>query len=513
MNRRPVLAVAFLLLSLSAQTVFAAPVDPAKRPNILLAISDDQSWKHTSAAGSPFVQTPNLDSVANTGFYFENGYAASPGCSPSRAALLTGRHHWMIGPAGTHGSSFPIHYDTFVDLLEAAGYKVGFTGKGWGPGDWLGGGRDRNPAGDEYNNIKLGKDRKKGILDSDYAANFEQFMGERDEGQPFFFWYGAKEPHLAYAEEPHSESARSTVEVPGFLPDTATTRDTLLDYADEINHFDNYLGKIMAVLDAAGELDNTLIIITSDNGMPLPRAKATGYDYGSHVPLVIGWGGSSKQGATVKAPVGFVDLSATIMDTAGLEVPRQFVGTSLLPLVNGKQDDWSYDRAVFSGRERHSSSRYRNLTYPQRIMRRGDYLIIWSATPNREPAGQHQEIINGELGEPHMAYYEIGPSLIKKELLENRDDPYFKPFFHLAVDKQPEWQFYNVVDDPDCLNDLAESSEHAMIFAAYKQQLTETLKATGDPRLLGYGHVWEDYPRTPGTMRYFPKPDNEDQQE
>ena len=103
--------------------------------------------------------------------------------------------------------------------------------------------------------------------------------------------------------------------------------------------------------------------------------------------------------------------------------------------------------------------------------------------------------------------------VIKKELLENRDDPYFKPFFHLAVDKQPEWQFYNVVDDPDCLNDLAESSEHAMIFAAYKQQLTETLKATGDPRLLGYGHVWEDYPRTPGTMRYFPKPDNEDQQE
>jgi uncharacterized sulfatase len=470
MNR--FLSLAAIVLLLSLQPVPAAAGTDAKRPNILLAISDDQSWQHTSAAGSPFVQTPVLDSVAESGFYFANGYAASPGCSPARAALLTGQHHWMIGPAGTHGSSFPVHYDTFVDLLEASGYKVGFTGKGWGPGGWLMGGRDRNPAGEEYNEIELGKDRKKGVLNNDYAANFEQFMGDREEGQPFFFWYGAKEPHLAYAEEPHSEAARATVEVPAFLPDTPTTRDTLLDYADEINHFDTYLGKIMAVLKAAGELDNTLIIITSDNGMPMPRAKATGYDYGSHVPLVIGWGGSSKQGVTVKAPVGFVDLSATIMDTAGLEVPRQFVGTSLLPLVNGEQDTLSYDRAVFSGRERHSSSRYRNLTYPQRIMRRGDYL-----------------------------------SLIKRELLENRDDPYFKPFFHLAVDKQPEWQLFNVVEDPDCLNDLAQSDEHTEILAAYQQQLRDTLKETGDPRSHGYGHVWEDYPRVPGTMRYFPEPD------
>ena len=128
--------------------------------------------------------------------------------------------------------------------------------------------------------------------------------------------------------------------------------------------------------------------------------------------------------------------------------------------------------------------------------------------PDRDPAGQHQEIVEGELGEPHSAYYEIGPSQIKRELLENRDDPYFKPFFHLAVDKRPEWQFYNVAEDPDCLNDLAQSGEYSAIFAEYQQQLTRTLKETGDPRSLGYGHVWEDYPREPGTMRYFPKPND-----
>ena len=503
-----------VLVSIFALQITPAHADSdAKRPNILLAISDDQSFKHTSIESGTFVRTPSLEKIARNGFYFENGYAASPGCSPSRAALLTGRHHWMIGPAGTHGSSFPVHYDTFVDLLEDSGYKVGFTGKGWGPGDWLGGGRGRNPAGDEYNEIELGKDRKKGILNNDYAANFEQFLGDRSGDEPFFFWYGAKEPHLAYAEVDHGEAARQKVEVPGFLPDTVVTRNTLLDYADEIAHFDNHLGKILAILEAAGELDNTLVIITSDNGMPLPRAKATGYDYGIHVPLVIGWGASDNQGVSVSEPVGFVDLSATIMEAAGLDVPREFVGESLLSFLNGERKGLDPGRAVYAGRERHSSSRYRNLTYPQRVMRRGDFLVIWSVKPDRDPAGQHQEIINGELGAPHNAYYDIGPSLIKKELLANRDDPYFTPFFELAVNKQPEWQLFNAKEDPDCLTDLASSPAYSQLLADYKKQLLDVLRHTGDPRLNGYGHVWEDYPRTPGKMRYFPNPASGDSEE
>jgi uncharacterized sulfatase len=496
-----------LLLALSAPPVAAAPDSLPKRPNILLAISDDQSWPHTSVAGSPFVNTPNLDNIAANGFYFANGYAGSPGCAPSRAALLTGRHHWMIGPAGTHGSSFPVRYGTYVDILEDVGYKVGFTGKGWGPGDWLSGGRDRNPAGNEYNEIELGKDRKKGILNNDYAANFNHFLSEREEDQPFVFWYGAKEPHLAYAEEPHSESARAKVDIPEFLPDTPTTRDTLLDYADEIKHFDDHLGRMVDILEASGELDNTLVIVTSDNGMPLPRAKATGFDYGSHVPLAMYWGRSPMKGVSVNAPVGFVDLSATILAIAGVEVPEEFVGTSLLGLLQGEVDALDPDRAVFFGRERHSSSRYQNLSYPQRMMRRGDYLVIWSLKPDLYPAGQPRESVDGALGEPHGAYYDMGPSMIKRELIARKDDPYIRPFFELAVAKNPEWQFFNVSDDPDCMNDLATDPEFSELFAEYKQQLLATLKETGDPRVLGYGDVWEDYPRIGGSMRYFPDPD------
>ncbi len=493
------------ILLLLSQTSYAIASGQSKRPNILIAISDDHSWKHTSAQGSPFVKTPNLDAIANDGFHFSNAYAASPGCSPSRASLLTGQHHWMIGPAGTHASSFPIHYETFVDLLEGAGYKTGFTGKGWGPGDWLAGGRTKNPAGVEYNEAKLKVKPQIGISDIDYAGNFQQFMEERENDEPFYFWYGSKEPHLVYAELGHGDEDMASVVVPEFLPNTQASRSMLLDYADEINHFDTHLGSIIATLEAAGEMDNTLIIVTADNGMPMPRAKSNGYDYGIHVPLSIRWGQGGQKKKVVEGPVGFVDLSATILETAGLEIPNQFVGQSLPGLLSGDANELDYNRAVFSGRERHSSSRYKNLSYPQRMMRRGDFLIIWNARPDLDPAGEAREIVDGELSAAHSAYYDIDDSMIKRELLAKRDDAYIGPFFHLAVDKRPEWEFFNVKDDPESLNDLADDPDHAQVFAEYQKQLSDTLTDTGDPRLVGYGQVWEDYPRTAGPMRYFPK--------
>lgn len=493
------------ILLLLSQISYAIASGQSKRPNILIAISDDHSWKHTSAQGSPFVKTPNLDAIANDGFRFSNAYAASPGCSPSRASLLTGQHHWMIGPAGTHASSFPIHYETFVDLLEGAGYKTGFTGKGWGPGDWLAGGRTKNPAGVEYNEAKLKVKPQIGISDIDYAGNFQQFMEERENDEPFYFWYGSKEPHLVYAELGHSDEDMARVVVPEFLPNTQASRSMLLDYADEINHFDTHLGSIIATLEAAGEMDNTLIIVTADNGMPMPRAKSNGYDYGIHVPLSIRWGQGGQKRKVIEGPVGFVDLSATILETAGLEIPNQFVGQSLLGLLSGDADELDYNRSVFSGRERHSSSRYKNLSYPQRMMRSGDFLIIWNARPDLDPAGEAREIVDGELSAPHSAYYDIDDSMIKRELLAKRDDAYIGPFFHLAVDKRPEWEFFNVKDDPESLNDLADDPDHAQVFAEYQKKLSDTLTDTRDPRLVGYGQVWEDYPRTAGPMRQFSK--------
>ena len=122
----------------------------AERPNILFAISDDQSFGHTSIDGSRSIRTPAFDRVAREGLLFENAICGSPGCSPSRASLLTGRYPWQIEHAGTHASEFPKQYAVFTELLAEAGYVVGYTGKGWGPGNWKVSGRAQNPAGKAY---------------------------------------------------------------------------------------------------------------------------------------------------------------------------------------------------------------------------------------------------------------------------------------------------------------------------------------------------------------------------
>ena len=107
-----------------------------KRPNILFAISDDQSFPYASAYGTAGIQTPAFDRVAEAGVLFYNAFVAAPGCSPSRAAILTGKNIWQIEEAGTHASYFPKKFTVFTDLLEDAGYELGFTGKPWGPGNW-----------------------------------------------------------------------------------------------------------------------------------------------------------------------------------------------------------------------------------------------------------------------------------------------------------------------------------------------------------------------------------------
>jgi len=216
-----------------------------ERPNILVAISDDQSFPHASAYGYAAIRTPAFDRVARKGVLFRNAFTPAPGCSPMRASFLTGRYLWQIEHAGTHASSFAKKYDVYPRRLEAAGYHVGYTGKGWGPGNWQISERDRNPAGPSFS--KRTMKSPAGIRNTDYAANFTEFLEQRPEGQPFCFWYGGSEPHRTFKKgigREHGLDPGSVV-VPSFLPDTPEIRDDILDYCFEIQWFDQHLGKML----------------------------------------------------------------------------------------------------------------------------------------------------------------------------------------------------------------------------------------------------------------------------
>ena len=189
-----------LALSLGAAGAgLAAQPGAAKRPNILIAIADDWSRGHAGAYGCRWIKTPAFDRVAREGVLFSNGFTNNPKCSPCRASLLTGRNTWQLEEAMCHFGVFPARWPVYPDLLEKAGYQVGHTGKGWGPGDFKAGGFTRNPAGPAYQRYSP-KPPTAGIGNTDYARNFADFLGERKPGQPFCFWVGGHEPHRAYEE-------------------------------------------------------------------------------------------------------------------------------------------------------------------------------------------------------------------------------------------------------------------------------------------------------------------------
>jgi uncharacterized sulfatase len=160
-----------------------------RRPNILFAITDDQSWLHTPFMGTPAVRAPAMERLAAEGVVFTHTFCSAPACAPSRAAILTGRNFWELEQAACHLSIFPSKFDVYPDILERAGYFVGYTFKGWSPGDWKDGGRPRNPAGEEFNARTL-KPPYRDLAANDYAGNFRDFLARRPKGAPFCFWYG-----------------------------------------------------------------------------------------------------------------------------------------------------------------------------------------------------------------------------------------------------------------------------------------------------------------------------------
>ena len=507
---------------------------PPRRPNILFAISDDQSFPHTSFAGRSWVQTPAFDRVAGNGIYFTNCYAGSPGCAPSRSSIVTGRYHWQNEQAGQHAAGWLSKYVPFVDVVAANGYHTGYTGKGVGPFEYgeapL---RTENAAGQAYNEINYEEGSAEderwaaGIRNINYAANFQQFMSERETDQPFFFWYGASEPHRDYEKDSWKRRGKSlaSVEVPPFLPDVDTVRGDLLDYAVEIEWFDLHLMRMIDYLEEIGELDNTIIIVTADNGMPFPRAKANGYDYGVHVPLAISYPNGFPAGRTVDDPVSFVDLAPTVLELTqtSAEGMLPISGKSIVSLLESEQEGTVGETRdyVLAGRERHSSSRYRNLGYPQRILRQGRYLYIRNLKPERWPAGAPQRLVPDSSGAVYpmygidaqgvhhseWAFTDIDACPTKSFIVEHHDDPEYEQYFELAVAKRPEYELFDVLKDPDCLTNLANDPEFAGIKGQLDTLLVSELTRTEDPRIVGPNkELFDTYPRY-SPMREFPQPD------
>lgn len=491
--RLPDTPVVLLLLDLALlSTGCSQPPNLAKesrKPNILMVLADDQSWLHTGISGDKVVRTPAFDRIAEEGVLFTNAFSACPSCTPSRTAILSGQEIWRTREAGLLMGAMPKDLPLFTHILDENGFFVGYTGKGWAPGNWRCLGLEKNPLVREYNK-QLEKDVAWGIDTRNYTANFTDFLKDRPKDSPFFFWFGSTEPHREYqygVGEKEAGLKSSEVEVPSFWPDNEIIRRDILDYYYEIMWYDSHLAGMISELERAGELENTIIIVTSDNGMPFPRAKVNLYDWGTHMPLTIRWGKNIKGGRKVDDMVSLTDLAPTILEAEGIDIPPVMTGHSLLSILkSGKSGivESSRDR-VFTGLERHTWCRPEGVTYPSRAIRTRDYLYIRNFEPQRWPTGGSEFISSNK-----TTHGDVDASPTKTFILENRE--HLPELYWLNFGKRAEEELYDVRKDPGQIHNLINDPACIETRKDLQAKLIDYLEKTGDPRMEGKD-PWKDY--------------------
>jgi len=426
------------------------------RPNILFCIADDLGWPTAGAYGDAVVRTPSFDRIAREGVLFNHAYVAAPSCTPSRASILTGRMFYELEEGAILWSFLPHKYTVFPDLLEKSGYAVGLTGKGWGPGDYRVGGFARNPAGPAYKNLT-------------------DFLDTVPADQPFFFWYGDHNPHRPYEAGSGARSGLNAAEVrlPPWLPDHDVVRNDVLDYYQEVERFDHQVGEMLATLERRGLSQNTLVVVTGDNGWPFPRAKAYLYDRGVHVPLAVRWPAKVPNGRVVDDFISLADLAPTFLQAAGLPpFPEMSARSALDVLLSDRQGriDPARDRVVV-GLEKHGP------LFPMRSLRTQQHSYIRYYTPG-----------------PYVCT-DSGPAL--EFLKQHASDPQYQQMAQWCFGEHPAEELYDLAQDPDELHNLAADPAYAEVRSRMAADLEKYLRDTGDPRVLGTGtNKFENAPRS-----------------
>lgn len=519
----------------------AVAEEEVTRPNIVFAFADD--WGRYASIyarlepGGPSdaVSTPAFDRVAAEGVLFKNAYVNAPSCTPCRSSLLSGQYFYRTGRGAIlQGAIWDSQIPTYPLLLRDAGYHIGHTYKVWSPGTP----RDAPYGGDKTAYVKRGGrfnafsqrvsaaddvDAAKQELLEEVRGNFRDFLADREAGQPFCYWFGPTNCHRKWVQgsgkklwgiEPDDLKGK----LPPFLPDEPIVREDFADYLGEVQAFDAGLGVLLDELEALGELDNTIVVVSGDHGVPgFPNGKCNLYDFGVAVPLAVRWGAKVPPGRVVDDFVCLPDLAPTFLEAASIEPPDVMTAKSLMNVLTSSKSG-QVDQArdyVIVGRERHvGDARLENLPYPQRAIRTKRYLYIRNFKPERWPMG-----VAPGYGEPdgplpdyealesntHVAFSDMDASPTKAFLVTHRGDEGMAEYFDVAFGRRPGEELYDLESDPYEVKNVAEDSRHADAKKALASRLIGILRATGDPRVTGDGSKFDKPPFTDLSRRRRPK--------
>ena len=400
---------------------------------------------------------------------------------------LSGHEGIPAGGAGGGASLYgtlPQSAETFSRLLNQSGYHTGSWRKSFGPGKLEG---------------KFLKDHPAGKV---YRKGFAEFLAARpDKETPFCFWLGASDPHRGYKKGSGKQSGMDLSKIKLFphFPDDDEVRGDVADYYFEVQRFDSDVAKAIAKLEELGELDNTIIVITGDHGMPFPRCKSNLYDSGTRVPLAIRWGDKIKPGQVFQNFASLTDLAPTFLAAGGISAPSNMTGKNLLPALTGGGDA-KLRPFILTGKERHVPSQEAPDMggYPCRAYRDHDYLFIRNYEPGRWPNGTpHWE--KAAIKNAWYADTDNGPT--KPFIVDNKErSPDYQRYYELSFAKRPAIELFDLKSDPGQLTNIA--AENPGIVKKYQALLETNLKKSEDPRNGGPAFDFDAQPYGGGAPKY-----------
>lgn len=477
-----------------------SPLVFAQRPNIILLLTDDQSY-HLGMLGEKGLATPNIDALAKKGVFFTKAYSSAASCAPCRSSLLTGLYpstngHWRntVGPENLNGpdkdfgressmvDKVGVHEDipTLIELLGQNGYFTGITQKWHLSPPW-----------------KFPFDfRDQANYKPEGSANAVRKLIDAAEGKPFFLQANIDNTHRPFQKHIQINPdlprvSPDELELPPHWPNTPKTRQDYSEYLTTVQHADAVIGAIVAEVKKAGLLESTLFIYTSDQGFCYHRAKATAYDWGVHVPFAV-TGPAVKGGRISDALIGHVDVMPTVLDYAGIAIPKTVQGRSLRPVLEGKAQDVGRTFIV-SEHNAHGGSPIEY--YPTRSITDGRFRYIWNMAYKKVPDGSIDAWATApnartEVRTPAWLPWDATPS----ELWQN--NAYEEIIFHKAEFPEayrllkeslfrPEFELYDLKADPYETKNLADNPEYKPVVERLSRELKQWMQSendNGDPR-------------------------------
>ena len=476
-----------LLLTILTCACVCLCVSAESKLNILFITLDDMNRDSVGIYGSKVKgTTPNIDKLAGEGLRFEHGHVSIAICMPTRAVWMTGRYPHNSGALGF--TKIKPDVPTLPETLRKNGFMTGILGK------------TEHVVPSRQKAFGYRRDRSEmdnGRSQELYGKFTAEFLGQvKKANKPFFLMVNAHDPHRPFdnrkpadqrneageASEPSSGNKKKKgrrvdypapsriyqpdeIVIPGFLPDLPPIREEIAQYYSSVSRADDVVGRVLVELEEAGFAENTLVMLKSDHGIPVPFAKTNVWRHSTLTPWIVRWPGTVKPGIhETEHPVAGVDFAPTILDVLGIAPMKDMDGRSFLPVLKGKKQRgrefvYTHINTIASGR-----------SYAMRSLQGKRYGLIWNGWHDGETTFKN-ESMSGLTWKAMVKAAENDPVLARRV----KHYLYRRPF-----------EFYDYKKDPDALNNLIDDEEHAKLVERYGKELNKIMKKTRDPETAPY---------------------------